>query len=270
MSNASSSGQPAAQAPEHHADAPKRPTLPWGPWVSVIYAVVVFFAAQYVAGLFIYLYPLYHGWTAAQTQDWVNGSIVAQFIYILLAESLTFGAIWWFIRRKKGSLRLIGWRWPRWKDPVYTLAGYAAYFALFALMLMAAKALVPGLNLDQKQELGFDHVAGSANLVLTFLSLVVLPPIVEETVFRGFVFTGLLTKLKPLWAGLATSALFAAAHLQFGSGAPLLWVAGLDTFVLSLVLCYLRYKTDSLWPGIFLHALKNAIAFLTLYVFVGR
>jgi len=94
----------------------------------------------------------------------------------------------------------------------------------------------------------------------------VLPPLVEETVFRGFVFAGLRNKLKFVWAALATSALFASAHLQIGNGQPLLWVAALDTFTLSLVLCYLREKTDSLWPGILLHALKNGIAFLSLFV----
>ena len=234
----------------------------------MLYAAGAFFAAQYAASLLALLYPLYRGWDATQTQDWLYHNVVGQFVYILFAEVLTFGAIWWFVRRKKSSMRAIGWRWPRWQDPVYTLAGYAAYFVLFLVLLMAAKALVPSLNLDQKQELGFDSVVGNTNLVLTFLSLVVLPPVVEETVFRGFLFTGLLTKFKPLRAAVLTSVLFAAAHLQFGSGAPLLWVAGIDTFVLSLVLCYLRYKTDSLWPGIFLHALKNAIAFLTLYIFI--
>ena len=68
-------------------------------------------------------------------------------------------------------------------------------------------------------------------------------------------------------AAIITSLMFAVGHLQFGSGAPLLWVAALDTFVLSLVLCYIREKTDSLWPGIFIHAIKNALAFSVLFLF---
>jgi membrane protease YdiL (CAAX protease family) len=85
---------------------------------------------------------------------------------------------------------------------------------------------------------------------------------------RGFLFTSLL---KPaavhLRRDLSPVVLFAAAHLQIGSGAPLLWTAAIDTFILSLVLCYLRYKTGSLWPGIFLHMLKNLLAFLVIFVF---
>jgi len=55
--------------------------------------------------------------------------------------------------------------------------------------------------------------------------------------------------------------------LQARSGQPLLWVAGIDTFILSLVLIYLREKTDSLYASIGLHMLKNTIAFLGLFVF---
>jgi len=94
----------------------------------------------------------------------------------------------------------------------------------------------------------------------------VLPPLIEETVFRGFVYSGLRTKLKPVVAALITSAVFASLHLEFGNGKPLLWVAALDTFTLSMVLCYLRQKTNSLWPGIVLHALKNGLAFMSLFV----
>lgn len=242
------------------------PKVPWSPWAAVLYAVLVYFAAQIVAGLLISIYLHLKGWNQATATIWLNHSIFAQFWYVLFAEALTFGAIWWFVRRRKAGLRIIGWRRPRWSDPVYTLAGFFVYFVSYLVVLTIATHLFPSLNVDQKQDLGFQNAAGGGALVLTFLSLVVLPPVVEETVFRGFVFTGLRNKLKPIGAALITSALFATAHLQFGSGQPLLWVAALDTFTLSLVLCYLRQKTDSLWPGILLHALKNCIAFVALFV----
>jgi membrane protease YdiL (CAAX protease family) len=149
---------------------------------------------------------------------------------------------------------------------MYAFCGFAAYFAGYVLLLGLVSHIFPGINVDQKQQLGFENPATDTSLLLTFVSLVVLPPLVEETVFRGFVYSGLKTKLKPIVAALATSALFAMAHLEFGSGKPLLWVAGIDTFTLSLVLCYLREKTDSLWPGILLHALKNSIAFVSLFL----
>lgn len=240
--------------------------VPWGPWAAVVYAVLVYFMAQIAASVLIIIYPHLRGWDKARATSWLNGTVTAQFWYVLFAEALTFAAIWWFIRARKGSLRSIGWRWPRWTDPVYTLAGFLVYIVAYVVVLHTATTLVPSINVDQKQDLGFSGPSGTLALTLTFLSLVVMPPIVEETVFRGFIFTGLRGKLKPVMAALLTSAIFASAHLQFGSGQPLLWVAALDTFTLSLVLCYLREKTDSLWPGILLHALKNFIAFTSLYL----
>jgi len=240
--------------------------VPWNPWVAVVYAVVIYFVAQILAETIISIYPDTRGWTTKAANDWINNSVIAQFWYVLLAEALTFGAVWWFIRACKGKLKNIGWRKLRITDPLFTLSGFAAYFIGYSILLAVATHLFPSINVNQKQQLGFQDASGTKDLIFTFMSLVVLPPLVEETVFRGFIFTGLRNRMKWGWAALLTSVLFASAHLEFGSGAPLLWSAAIDTFTLSLVLCYLRQKTDSLWPGILLHALKNCIAFVALFI----
>jgi membrane protease YdiL (CAAX protease family) len=140
------------------------------------------------------------------------------------------------------------------------------YYISYLVIVSVAGALVPALNVDQAQELGFNPI-GTGELILTFISLVILPPIVEETLMRGFLYTSLKKRLTKVNAALITSVIFAAAHLQFGSGAPLLWVAAIDTFVLSLFLVYLREKTGSLWASMTLHALKNGVAFASLFIF---
>jgi len=255
----------AVPGPAGHEDRPYA-TVPWSPWAAVLYAILIFFAAQVLASMVVVLAPRLLGWNASRIDHWVNNSVVSQFWFVLMAEALTFYAIWWFVKRRGSTLRAIGWRGVRGWDAVSALSGFAVYFVGYAVLLGVATHLFPSINVDQKQQLGFSDVSGGGSLILTFVSLVVLPPLVEETVFRGFVFTGIRNKVRPVGAALITSALFATAHLQFGSGKPLLWVAALDTFTLSLVLCYLRHKTDSLWPGIFLHALKNGLAFVTLYL----
>ncbi len=245
--------------------------VPWSPWAAVLYAAGVFgFVSLIVApalGLLLAaVYRVVQGgkWSAAL--DWVTQATLAQFTYVLAAEALTVWAIWWFVRRRGSSLRAIGLRRPRLSDVAYSTAAFVVYFFTYAVLFTVATGLIPSLNGGQKQELGFDHVSGAVGLALTFISLVVLPPIAEEIVFRGFLFTGLRNKLRPLWAVVVTSLIFASLHLQFGNGKPLLWVAALDTFTLSLVLCFLRYKTDSLWPGILLHGFKNGIAFVGLFL----
>jgi len=97
----------------------------------------------------------------------------------------------------------------------------------------------------------------------------VLPPLAEETLFRGFLYTGLRKRWSFVWTTAMVSLLFASLHLFEGSGG-LLWIAGIDTFLLSLVLCYLREKTGNLWAGIIIHILKNGLAFIFLYVLAAH
>jgi membrane protease YdiL (CAAX protease family) len=128
----------------------------------------------------------------------------------------------------------------------------------------------PGLDINQHQQIGFNNVRGTVELVLTFASLVILPPLAEEIIMRGFLYTSLRKAMPFAWAAVATSALFATAHLPEGGSAGPLYIAAIDTFVLGMVLSFLREKTGSLWAGITLHALKNGIAFVVLFVIGTR
>ncbi|HVI69827.1 MAG TPA: CPBP family intramembrane glutamic endopeptidase, partial [Magnetospirillaceae bacterium] len=98
-------------------------------------------------------------------------------------------------------------------------------------------------------------------LIAAFITLVLVTPFTEELIFRGFVFAGFRRRL-PFWlAALGVSALFAWIHGQ--------WNVGLDVFVMSLVGCYLIEKTKNLWSAIFLHMLKNGVAFYLVYLYNG-
>jgi membrane protease YdiL (CAAX protease family) len=57
--------------------------------------------------------------------------------------------------------------------------------------------------------------------------------------------------------------------MEGGAAGPL-WIGAVDTFTLSLVLVSLREITGNLWAGISLHAAKNGIAFILLFVIAGR
>ena len=87
-----------------------------------------------------------------------------------------------------------------------------------------------------------------------------LPPIGEETLMRGYLYSGLRSRLHFWPALLITSLLFGVAHLSTGVSGPL-WAAAVDTFILSAVLVYLREKTGALYAPIMLHGLNNLVAF---------
>ncbi len=74
----------------------------------------------------------------------------------------------------------------------------------------------------------------------------------------------MFTLIYPLVFGFVIAALISAAIFGILHGQVNLFI---DTFVLGLALAWLVNKTDSLWPAIGLHMLKNGIAFLYLFVF---
>lgn len=242
--------------------------LPWSAFTAVIFVLALYVVTQIVAGLLISIYPALQHWSGDRTNDWLTHSVPAQFFYMVTVEALTLGGLWWFLRRYKSSLRALKLRWrPRLVDPLLALLGFAAYFVAYVVLVAVMSHFVPSLNIDQPQEIGFASATGFIALSLTFISLVILPPVVEEILMRGFLFGSLRRKLPFVSAMIITSLIFAAGHLSGGAeGAPLLWIAFIDTFVLSLVLCYLREKTGRLWAPIGLHMIKNGIAFVSLFL----
>lgn len=239
----------------------------WDPWLGVLFTIFLFFIAQIAAVLIVSAYPVLRGWSEERTGDWLQYALSAQFSAILLAGLISLGGLHLFLRRYKSNFKAIGLRRPRWSDFGYGIAGFPIYFVLYTVTVVAASALIPALNVDQKQELGFDQtvVIGGAAMALTFVSLVVIPPIVEEIMVRGMLYTSFKKAVPIVPAALLTSGLFAAAHLSASAEGPL-YIAAVDTFVLSLVLIYVRELTGALWACIVLHALKNGVAFAILYV----
>lgn len=92
------------------------------------------------------------------------------------------------------------------------------------------------------------------------LALVIIAPIAEEIIMRGWLYGKLRSRLKVPLAILLVSIVFAFLHGQ--------WNVGVGVFVLSLVLCGLREITGTIWSGILLHIISNGIAFYLLYIAV--
>jgi membrane protease YdiL (CAAX protease family) len=238
----------------------------WHTWIGVTVALGALFGSQLVIEFVIVSAVVnIKGWSLNRTSNWLNNNVTVQFIFVLLAETLTVYLIYLYLKRYKGAFRQIGIRKPNWLDPIYGLCGLPAYLLIYFITLGIITHFVPSLNVNEKQQLGFTGAHGSIELILTFISLVILPPIAEEIVFRGLIFTSLKKKL-PMWgAVIITCLLFAAGHLPEGGSAGPLYIAAIDTFSLSLVLIYLREKTGGLWSSMTLHALKNTIAFVALF-----
>jgi membrane protease YdiL (CAAX protease family) len=240
------------------------PRVPWNPWLGVVFIVVIYYVSQIFSGLLISIYPAAKHWSDAQTTVWLNNSITAQFIYILLAEGFLIGAIYQFVKRYKLNLGVIGLRRPRSRDFAWGLLMVPLYYGLY-LVAIGLLSHIHGFNVNQEQQIGFSDAKSAAQLIMAFTSLVILPPLAEEIMVRGFLYSSLKKALPTIYAVVLTSLIFAGAHLP-ESASGLLWVGAVDTFILSLFLIYLREKTGGLWASITLHAFKNGVAFIALFV----
>lgn len=152
-------------------------------------------------------------------------------------------------------------RRPNWRDLKLGLLGFLAFYGLLIGVTVIVSWLIPSFDVNQAQNVGFDSLGSSLDRFIAFLSLVILVPVGEEILMRGYLYTGLRATWKFLPALLMTSLIFGLAHLEFDGG-PLVWVAALDTFILSTVLIYVRERSAALYACILIHMLNNTIAFL--------
>ena len=98
-------------------------------------------------------------------------------------------------------------------------------------------------------------------ILLGFISVVVVAPIIEEFLFRGFLYSQLRRSFLRDWGAMAVSSLvWTAIHFQYEVGILFF------LFLFGLFLGYFRIKYNSLLIPVALHALNNLIAFiLTIY-----
>jgi membrane protease YdiL (CAAX protease family) len=139
------------------------------------------------------------------------------------------------------------------------VGAFFGYLISSAILTNLAGWLLPFVDLEQKQDLGIEIPQNSLELTVIFLLLVVFVPLLEELIFRGFMFKALRARLSFWPTAILVSIVFGASHGQ--------WNVGIDTFALSMFLCGLREYTGSLWASVLLHATKNALAFSVLFLF---
>jgi len=146
-------------------------------------------------------------------------------------------------------LRLIG----------FGVGGYAVFIALMFLFAAAAKGLVGDVGpLSSAAENLLASGHRPWDLVIFAVLVCVIAPIVEETIFRGYVYAGIRRFLSPRQAMVVGGVLFAIVHLSIE--------ALLVITLIGIALCYLYEHSRSLLPGIIAHGLHNGLVLAVLIV----
>lgn len=127
------------------------------------------------------------------------------------------------------------------------LLGFAVQHVI-SLLMAAIYAIMPSA-MDQYTEM-IDSSGISQYSILWAVSALILPPIVEEIIFRGLILQYLgRAGARFLVANLIQAVLFGVFHMNF--------VQGIYTALLGFLLGWLAYRYDSILVPMVLHAIFN-------------
>jgi membrane protease YdiL (CAAX protease family) len=173
------------------------------------------------------------------------------------------------IAKKFASKETLGiQRLPSWKDIGVALFSIVPYYVISAIILYLGMEVFTVIDPEVGQAVPFKDLTLRIEYLVAFITLVVIAPLAEELLFRGYFLGRLGEKLGKWVAVLVTALVFGAMHLlgPTETGIVLQWGAAADTFAMGLVVGILRVLTGSIWAGVLLHSIKNTVAFYFLFV----
>jgi uncharacterized protein len=229
--------------------------VPWSIRDLVVFVVawigIQFILVMLMAAVSPWIPPLAQFLDAAR-----GGDLRAVFALNLVDAGIGLGVIAWLLRRYQANWTTLGWRRTSLLRSILYLFIIMIVFVVGAnLLLYLVSVLVPTFDANQAQENDFLGATGSQQS-LALIALVLLPPILEETIFRGFIFPAIAKRAGLVWGAIISSVIFGLAHWQAN--------IGIYTFLLGLLLCFMYVRLRSIVPGIVLHMINNSLAFIAL------
>lgn len=111
----------------------------------------------------------------------------------------------------------------------------------------------------ERVEESFSLMLNDMTFVPTLLIMALAPAICEEVLFRGYLFSSVKKKFKPLPAILIVAAIFGIYHMSF--------IKFFTTGILGFAFTYVVYKTESIFCSSIMHFLNNG--FVVVLTFFG-
>ncbi len=262
-------GQPPQEDPpiEPHVSLPPAVPLPedirvpWG-WTDLLLFVVLALAATFLFSVLLAIGFAVFGVRLSQLQK--PGS--AEGLFVVVSQAILFFVLLGYlfvqtrVRFHSPFWRTLGWR------PLEThrLRGAWAYLGLIASgLLLALLVQVGSAIFGTKTQLPMEQLfQDRRTALLLVLMAVLLAPVVEETIFRGYLYP-LIARTFGITTGIAaTGIVFGLLH------APQLWGGWVQIgllVVVGIVFTYVRAVTRTVLGSYLLHVSYNSfisIAFL--------
>ena len=231
----------------------------WGPWASLawsVFALLAWFATQIVFANRLIV------WFDSGAADAVTLAADGRFVALVSLGAMNVPlfiialAVW---SKGAGLTEYLGLYWPAHRYVVIGVVVLAILIPVVDLVsVLAGHAVTPKFVTDL-----YTSARDSGSLWLLAIALVVAAPLVEETVFRGFLLPGLAASRLGIWgATLATSVGWAFLHAQYQPFYLMQIVA------LGIVFGWLRWRSGTTTVTLLLHGVVNLVAILQAAVVV--
>ena len=187
-----------------------------------------------------------------------SGDGAAISLIIAVSTPVQVGLLALFARRTgAGVADYLGLIWPRRGEVVFgVVAMVIMIVAGNVLSWLLGRGLVTPFQLDI-----FKTASAGGWLLWLWLAVVVLTPVGEEILFRGFLFRGWLRSPRDAFAVIViTSLLWALIHVQYD------WYTIGQIFIFGLLLGWMRWASGSTILTILLHAMINSEGMIETYV----
>jgi membrane protease YdiL (CAAX protease family) len=149
---------------------------------------------------------------------------------------------------------------PRWRDVIIAVAGLAVVILVADVLTLAfGRDLVPPFQVQIHRS-----AQAEGALISLWLALIVVAPVGEELLFRGFLFRGFVREPRDALPGiLAIALIWSLLHIQYD------WFGAGLVFVIGVLLGYVRLYSGSTTLVILLHMLLNLESVLETVVVLG-
>lgn len=194
---------------------------------------------------------------AAKEVELSAGGIFGSAVFQLVLAGIVPLVLW----RRVNVVEFFGLRWLEWRRIFYIVPVFLVLMTVAALLLQASgwpewtQSKFGAGSQESVRLLGETREVGVI-LAMVFAAVIVAP-IAEEVIFRGYLYPVVKCFSEKWFAGLFTAMLFGVAHVNL-MGFPMLVLIG-------LVLAILYEKTGSLWPSILCHMAFNGMTVVVIF-----
>jgi CAAX protease family protein len=230
----------------------------WGRWSTLGLGVVALMGGQAAALLAL---TWWYGVNFVHMPDF-SGDGVAVSIVIFVSTPVELALLWLMAQRAGGSAAdYLGFKVPSRGEVLFGVGATVALIILGnAVSWLFGHFIVTSFQLDI-----YRSASAAGWLPLLWLAVVIVTPIGEESLFRGFLFRGWLRAPRDAWPViLLTAFLWSIVHVQYD------WFVIVQVFCFGVLLGWLRWATGSAILTMLMHALINCEGMMETFITLHR